>query len=268
MESEALLRLSIFIAVFGVLAVAEAMWPRRVLAIGRVQRWGVNVGLSVLNTALLRLSFFIVPALTVLAAAYAEGRGWGLMPALGLPMWLAAVVGFLALDLAVYAQHAAFHFVAPLWRLHRVHHVDGDIDVSTGVRFHPGEMVLSQVWKIAVVLALGVPAVAVLVFEIVLSAGALFTHANIRLPRAVDSVLRLVVVTPDMHRVHHSATMGECNSNFGFNVSIWDRVFGTYREQPAAGHTAMTIGLPSYRDAAATRLIWLLGFPFVRGPAA
>jgi sterol desaturase/sphingolipid hydroxylase (fatty acid hydroxylase superfamily) len=191
-----------------------------------------------------------------------------LLPALGVPGWPAAIVGFLVLDLAVYAQHAALHFVPPLWRLHRVHHADGDIDVSTGVRFHPGEIVLSQAWKIAVVLVIGVPAVAVLVFEIVLSAGALFAHANIRLPRAVDSALRLLIVTPDMHRVHHSTTLDECNSNFGFNVSIWDRLFGTYHAQPSAGHEAMTIGLASYRDAAATRLTWLLGFPFARGPAA
>lgn len=266
-ESEALLRLSIFVGVFAVLAALEAAWPRRAVAAGRLRRWGTNVGLSALNTMLLRLSFFAVPALSVLAAAFGEARGWGLLPALGVPGVVAAVAGVLLLDLAVYAQHAAFHFVPALWRIHRVHHADGEVDVSTGVRFHPIEILISQAWKIAVVLALGVPALAVLVFEIALNATSMFSHSNLRLPASADSVLRHVIVTPDMHRVHHSTARAEANSNFGFNLSVWDRLFATYRAAPALGHEAMPLGLASYRGAEPQRFLWLLRFPFARGPA-
>lgn len=266
-ESEALLRLSIFLGLFAVLATVEVLWPRRALSFGRA-RWVANIGLSALNTALLRLSYFVLPALTVIAAASTQAQGWGLLPALGVPLWAAAVIGFLALDLAVYGQHLAFHFVPALWRLHRVHHADPDFDVSTGIRFHPFEILISQVWKIVVVVALGVPAAAVLVFEIALNATSMFSHSNVRLPTGADAVLRRILVTPDMHRVHHSTAMPETNSNFGFNLSIWDRVFGTYRAQPMHDHATMAIGLASYRGEAPTRLPWLLAFPFVRGPAA
>jgi sterol desaturase/sphingolipid hydroxylase (fatty acid hydroxylase superfamily) len=266
-ESEALLRLSIFVGGFAVLAALEAAWPRRVPLAGRWWRWGTNVGLSALNTMLLRLSFFIVPALTVLAAAYGEARGWGVLPAFGASGVVAAVAGFLALDLAVYAQHTAFHFVPFLWRIHRVHHADTEVDVSTGIRFHPVEMLVSQAWKIAVVLALGAPAIAVLVFEIALNATSMFSHSNLRLPGHVDSIMRGVVVTPDMHRVHHSTAREEANSNFGFNLSVWDRLFGTYRAAPALDHVTMPLGLASYRGDEPRRFLWLLQFPFVRGPA-
>jgi sterol desaturase/sphingolipid hydroxylase (fatty acid hydroxylase superfamily) len=265
-ESEALLRLSIFVGVFAVLAALEAVWPRRTSSLGRVKRWGTNVGLSALNTMLLRLSFFVVPALSVLAALYGEARGWGLLPALGVPALAAAIVGFVALDLAVYVQHVAFHAVPFLWRIHRVHHADAEVDVSTGIRFHPVEIVISQAWKIAVVLALGVPALAVLGFEIALNATSMFSHSNLRLSAGVDSVLRRVVVTPDMHRVHHSTASDEANSNFGFNLSIWDRLFATYRAAPDLDHATMPLGLSSYRGDEPRRLLWLLQFPFVRGP--
>ena len=265
--SEAALRLTIFVGVFALLAVAEAVWPRRAVAFGR-GRWVANVGLSLLNTALLRLSFFVVPALGVIAAGYGEGAGLGLMPALGVPGWLAAVVGFLALDVAVYAQHLAFHFVPVFWRLHRVHHADPAVDVTTGIRFHPLEILLSQAWKIVVVLIVGVPAAAVLVFEIVLNATSMFSHANLRLPQAVDAVLRRLVVTPDMHRIHHSTLVHELNSNFGFNFSVWDRAFGTYRAAAEREQTTMPIGLSSYRGAEAVDMLWLLRFPFARGPLA
>lgn len=264
---EALLRFSIFIGVFAVLAVAEALWPRRVLSFGRM-RWIANFGLSALNTLLLRLSFFVVPALGVLAAVYAEGRGWGLLPALGVSDAVASIIGFLLLDLAIYAQHVVVHHVPVLWRLHRVHHADPDIDASTAIRFHPGEIALSQVWKIAVVLAIGVPAAGVLVFEIMLNATSMFSHANLRLPLPVDAALRRVIVTPDMHRVHHSTLMAEANSNFGFNLSLWDRLFGTYRAAAEREQTTMAIGLQSYRSAETTRFLWALAFPFERGPAA
>lgn len=266
--SEALLRLSIFVGVFVALAGAEAVWPRRKLAYGRVQRWVTNVGLSALNTLLLRLSFFVVPALTVLAAVYVERAGWGLLSVLQVPFWAAAVVGFLVLDLAVYAQHVAIHYIPPLWRLHRVHHADPDFDVSTGIRFHPLEILISQAWKIAVVVAVGVPAAAVLAFEIVLNATSMFSHANLRLPPTLDGALRVAVVTPEMHRIHHSTIERETNSNFGFNLSVWDRLFGTYRATAELDQATMPIGLASYRDAAPTRIWWLIRFPFARGPAA
>lgn len=267
-EGEALLRLSIFVGVFAALAGAEAVWPRRRLAYGRAQRWVTNVGLSALNTLLLRLSFFAIPALTVIAAAVVERQGFGLLPMLGLPFWTAAIIGFLVLDLAVYAQHVAVHYIPALWRLHRVHHADPDFDVSTGIRFHPLEILISQAWKIAVVVAVGVPAVAVLVFEIVLNATSMFSHANLRLPPTLDRVLRRVVVTPEMHRIHHSTIERETNSNFGFNLSVWDRLFGTYRAAAERDQATMPIGLASYRDSQPTRIGWLLLFPFARGPAA
>ena len=265
--SEAVLRLSIFIGVFAVLAAAEALWPRRVLAFGR-GRWIANLGLSVLNTGLLRLTFFVVPALSTVAAVYGEGAGLGLLPALHIGGVAAAAIGFVVLDLAIYGQHLAFHFVPALWRLHRVHHADPDIDVSTGIRFHPVEILLSQAWKIFIVLVVGVPAVAVVAFEIALNATAMFSHSNLRLPAALDAYLRSIVVTPDMHRVHHSTLMQETNSNFGFNLSLWDRLFGTYIAAPQGEQTAMPIGLGSYRGAETTDALWLLRFPFTRGPAA
>ncbi len=266
-SGEAFLRLSIFVGVFAALAAAELIWPRRAQAYGRI-RWVANLGLSAFNTVLLRLSYFALPALTVLAAAYIEGKGWGLLPALGVPGIAAAVIGFVALDLAIYGQHVALHFVPALWRLHRVHHADPDFDVSTGLRFHPIEILLSQIWKIAVVLAIGIPATAVLVFEIVLNATSMFSHTNLRLPPVLDAVARLLIVTPDMHRVHHSTAMGEMNSNFGFNLSLWDRLFATYRSDPMVEHATMPIGLPSYRGEQPVRFLWLLQFPFARGPAA
>lgn len=266
-SEEAVLRLAIFLGVFAALAAAERIWPRRPLAFGRA-RWVANIGLSALNTGLLRLSYFVVPALSLFAAAYVEGMGWGLLPAAGVTGIVAAVLGFVVLDLAIYVQHLACHFVPVLWRLHRVHHADPDFDVSTAIRFHPVEILLSQAWKIAVVVAVGVPAAAVLVFEIALNATSMFSHANVRLPRGLDRGLRFAFVTPDMHRIHHSTEMHETNSNFGFNLSFWDRAFGTYRDRPNGEHGTMPIGLPSYRRADAIKIWWLLRFPFVRGPVA
>lgn len=266
-SEEALLRLSIFAGLFAALAVAEWLWPRRSLAYGRV-RWLANIGLSALNTGLLRLSFLVVPTLGVLAAVWVEGRGVGLLPAAGVTGMAAVVLGFVLLDLVIYGQHVAFHRVPALWRLHRVHHADPDFDVSTAIRFHPIEIVLSQVLKMAAVVSIGVPAVSVLVFEIVLNATSMFSHANVRLPRMVDALLRFLVVTPDMHRVHHSIVMAETNSNFGFNLSLWDRLFGTYRARSRGEQTTMPIGLESFRGAETTQLLWLLRFPFVRGPIA
>ena len=266
-SEEAVLRLCFFVGGFALLAAAEAAWPRRALVFGRV-RWLANLGLSALNTALLRLSFFVVPTLTVLAAHYVEGLSFGLLPAAGVTGVAAALFGFVVLDLAIYGQHVVFHHVPALWRLHRVHHADPDFDVSTAVRFHPFEILLSQVWKIAVVIAVGVPAVAVLVFEIALNATSMFSHTNVHLPRWLDRGMRLVFVTPDMHRIHHSTELQETNSNFGFNLSLWDGLFGTYRDRPQGEHGAMPIGLSSYRGVEATRILWLLRFPFMKGPVA
>lgn len=266
-ESEALLRLSVFVGLFAILAASEAAWPRRA-NVQRGTRWFSNLGLVALNTFLLRLTTFLVPALPVLAALYGEGRGWGLLPALGISGVASGVIAFVALDLALYAQHVAFHHIPPLWRFHRVHHADTEFDATTGLRFHTGEILISQVWKVAVVLALGAPALSVLIFEIVLNAGSMFSHANIRLPPGLDRPARLVVVTPDMHRVHHSTLMHETNSNFGFNFAFWDRAFGTYRPRPEREHETMPIGLASYRGPEAVRLDWMLRFPFLKGAAA
>ena len=266
-ESEGLLRFSIFLGLFAVLATSEAIWPRRAGA-PRGSRWVANLSLVALNTLLLRLTSLVVPALPALAALYGGGRGWGLLPALGQSGVLAGVIAFVALDLALYLQHVALHFAPPLWRFHRVHHADTEFDATTGLRFHTIEILLSQVWKITVVLALGAPAVAVVVFEIVLNATSMFSHANVRLPDAVDRVVRLVIVTPDMHRVHHSTLTPEMNSNFGFNFAFWDRLFETYRPAPEGEHATMPIGLASYRGPEPRRLDWMLMFPFLKGASA
>jgi sterol desaturase/sphingolipid hydroxylase (fatty acid hydroxylase superfamily) len=264
-NDEAFVRLTVFLLTFAAIGVAEAVWPWR--AIARAPRWQTNIGLSVFNTALLRLSYFVVPALSVLAAWWAERNEWGLLPAIGIDGIAAAIIAFVALDLTVYAQHVAFHHVPVLWRLHRVHHADTEIDVTTGLRFHPAEIIISQAWKIAVVLALGAPVIAVFLFEVVLNAMSMFSHANLRLPSLFERGLRAMVVTPDMHRIHHSTEAREANSNFGFNLSLWDRLFGTYRDTPALPATTMPIGLPSYRGGEPARFLWSMQFPFVRGPA-
>jgi sterol desaturase/sphingolipid hydroxylase (fatty acid hydroxylase superfamily) len=199
-------------------------------------------------------------------ALVAEQRGWGLMNAVAAPAWIAVPVSVLLLDLAIYLQHVAFHAVPALWRLHRMHHADLDIDVTTGLRFHPIEIVLSMGIKLAVVTALGAPAVAVLVFEVLLNATSMFNHANLRLPQPIDRALRWLVVTPDMHRVHHSVAVAETNSNYGFNLPWWDRLFGTYRDQPAAGHDGMTIGVERFRSPRDLMLDRMLLQPF-RGDA-
>ena len=241
-------------AVLGVLA-AMALWegaaPRRRLDIPRVIRWTNNITLVVIDTAILRLSF---PILAVGLAAVAEERVWGLFNNIGAPTWVAMVVSMLLLDLAIYLQHVMFHAVPGLWRLHRMHHADLDFDTTTGLRFHPFEILISMGFKLAVVAALGPPAVAVLLFEVILNATALFNHANIDLPRPVDRVLRWLVVTPDMHRVHHSVDPRETNSNYGFNLPWWDRLLGTYVAQPAKGHEGMDIGIEQFRTR---RDLWL-----------
>jgi len=258
--NEGPIRLAFFAGVFAVMALWEIAAPQRRLTASKASRWAGNIGIVVLNTLMLR---FLFPVLAVGVAALAEARGWGLLNAVEVPRWLAVAAAVVALDLAIYLQHVMFHAVPALWRLHMMHHADLDIDVTTGARFHPIEIALSMAIKMAVIVPLGAPPVAVVIFEVLLNATAMFNHANIRLPAAVDRVLRLVVVTPDMHRVHHSVVPRETNSNFGFNLPWWDRLLGTYRAQPAAGHEGMTIGLSQFREARRLTLPWLLVLPFV-----
>ena len=262
-DQEPFVRLGAFLGVFAAVAAWEILAPRRTLTAARRARWPGNLGIVLLNTLIVRA---ILPAGAVGIALAAEAKEFGLLHAVAMPFWLKAVIGFLLLDLAIYLQHVLFHAVPVLWRLHRMHHADLGFDVTTGARFHPIEIVFSMLIKAAAIAALGAPAVAVLAFEIALSATAMFNHANARLPLGLDRWVRLLVVTPDMHRVHHSAVPVETNSNFGFNLPWWDRLFGTYRAQPAAGHEAMTLGLAVFRDARELRLDKMLTQPF-RGEA-
>jgi sterol desaturase/sphingolipid hydroxylase (fatty acid hydroxylase superfamily) len=252
-------RFAIALTVFAVMAAWEVLAPRRKLAAGRAARWPSNLGIVVVDALAVRL---VLPAAAVGASLYAAGHGVGLFHYLNLWPSVAALLGFVVLDLAIYAQHVAFHHVPWLWRLHRMHHADLDIDVSTGLRFHPFEILISLGIKIAVVLAFGIPPVAVFVFEVALNATSLFNHANVLMPAWLDRMLRLVLVTPDMHRVHHSVLRAETDSNFGFNLPWWDRLFGTYRREPQAGHVGMTIGLPVFRDGKELRLDRMLMQPF------
>jgi sterol desaturase/sphingolipid hydroxylase (fatty acid hydroxylase superfamily) len=258
-----ILELSIRTAFFAVIFAALALWeigaPRRKLIAGRGSRWPSNLGILLVDVLTVRV---LLPTAAVGAALFAAGNGWGLLHYAGLRLSVAALLGFLVLDLVIYAQHIAFHKVPLLWRLHRMHHADLDIDVSTGGRFHPFEILISMLIKIATVIAFGIPVVAVFLFEVVLNATSMFNHANVAMPPALDRVLRLLVVTPDMHRVHHSVLRHETDSNFGFNLPWWDRLFGTYRAEPEAGHKGMTIGLPIFRDPRELRIDRLLTQPF------
>ncbi|MGR3762197.1 sterol desaturase family protein (plasmid) [Roseobacteraceae bacterium NS-SX3] len=253
LAAEPALRLAAFLGVLALMAAWEVAAPRRRREIPRLLRWSNNLALVALDTAVLRLLF---PVLAVGLAVTAGERGWGLFNSAfaAAPLWVAALISMLLLDLAVYLQHVLFHAVPALWRLHRMHHADLEFDTTTGLRFHPAEIVLSMGLKLGMVAALGPPAVAVLLFEILLNASSLFNHANIRLPAAADRLLRWVIVTPDMHRVHHSVHPSETNSNYGFNLSCWDRLLGTYRAQPRDGHEGMTIGIAQFRT---WRDLWL-----------
>ena len=260
LASETAIRLGLFLGVFAVMALWEWRRPRRALTVPRLGRWASNLGLVTLNTLLLRVAF---PAAAVGMALAAEAHAVGLLNQVGLPFWAEAAIAIVALDLAIYLQHVLFHAVPVLWRLHRVHHADLDFDVTTGARFHPIEILLSMFIKFAAILVLGPSPEAVVVFEVLLNTTAMFNHANVRLPERLDRMLRLVVVTPDMHRVHHSVEDDETNSNFGFNLPWWDRFFGTYRAQPCGGHEGMTIGIRGYRDPRQVdRLAGMLALPF------
>lgn len=251
LANEPLIRLGAFTGIFVAMALWELLAPRRRQAIRRRGRWPSNLGIVVLDTLLVRLLF---PVAAVGVALLAETRGFGLLHVLEVPAWLGFVVSVLLLDLTIYFQHVLFHAVPALWRVHRMHHADLEFDVTTGARFHPLEIVLSMAIKLGVVAALGTPAVGVVVFEVLLNATSMFNHGNVRIPGRVDAVLRWLIVTPDMHRIHHSIVPRETNSNFGFNVPWWDRLFGTYRAHPAAGHEGMTIGIEQFRNS---RELWL-----------
>lgn len=259
---EWLIRLVAFAGVIGVMASWEYWAPKRRLAVGRAPRWPGNFGVLAIDIILVRIIF---PTAAVGVALVCEAQGWGLFNAVAVPFAVAVLVSVILLDLAIYLQHALFHAVPALWRLHRMHHADLDIDVTTGVRFHPVEILLSLLIKFAVIALLGAPALAVLIFEVLLNATSMFNHSNVRMPAPVDRIVRLLVVTPDMHRVHHSIVRTETNSNFGFNFPWWDRLFGTYRPQPAAGHDGMTIGVESFRDPAELRLDRMLLQPLREG---
>ena len=260
--SEPMLRLGVFLGVLVLLLGAEALWPARTPGPEKLWRRTNNLALVTLNTLLIRLLF---PTAAVGFALVLQARGWGLFNLLGTPAWISIPLSVMALDLVIYVQHLVFHRVALLWRLHRVHHADLGFDATTGLRFHPLEIFISMLVKLVAVILLGAPALAVLAFEVLLNASSLFEHANLRLPEAVDRSLRFLIVTPDMHRVHHSVLPAETNSNYGFNLAIWDRLFRTYRAQPLAGHSRMTIGVPAFRDVAEARIDRLLTQPFREG---
>lgn len=265
LDSESTIRLCAFFGVFAAMASWEVLAPRRELALGRAPRWPGNLGVAALNAALLRVA---MPGAAIAVAAAGVSRQWGvfnnLAPAFS--PWLAPaaiiIASVILLDLAIYLQHVMFHAVPALWRLHRMHHADLDFDVTTGARFHPLEIVISMAIKMAAVAALGAPPAAVLIFEVVLNATSMFNHGNVRLAPGADRGLRLLLVTPDMHRVHHSVLRAETNSNFGFNLSWWDRLLGTYRAEPAQGHLGMTIGLEQFRDRRELRLDRMLLQPW------
>lgn len=263
MENETVIRLSVFLGLLVLLIAAESLLPRKKRAQDRTRRWPTNFAITVIDSLTLNLMAFVLPVLAVGAALDASARGVGLFNIIEAPVWLEYLLAILILDFVIWAQHLITHKVPILWRLHRVHHADRDVDVTTAVRFHPVEIALSMILKIGVVYLLGPAALAVILFEIMLNGTAMFNHANLKLPPRVDAVLRLFLVTPDMHRVHHSVDRAEHDSNYGFALSIWDRAFGTYIAQPKDGHDEMTLGL-QWQDDRPAKLGWSLALPFFR----
>ena len=254
MANEKAIRMGAFFGILGVMAIWEILAPRRALTVSKAVRWVSNLGIVFFNTFLVWLIF---PVVAVGMAVFAGNQGWGIFNYFDLPFWLTVIISIVFLDFIIYLQHVMVHAVPALWRLHRVHHADLDFDVTTGGRFHPLEIMLSILIKFAAIMVLGPPVLAVVIFEVILNGTAMFNHSNVRLPLSLDRVLRWFVVTPDMHRVHHSVEDDEANSNFGFNLPWWDRLFGTYRDQPRAGHQGMTIGIHKYREP--KQVAWLPG---------
>ena len=259
LSNEGLIRLSVFGGVLIAMMILEALLPRRKRELGRDVRWTSNLGIVVIDTIVARL---LIPIPPVAAALWASENGVGVLHGTGLPMPLIVAGCVIFLDFAIYVQHVMFHKVPIFWRLHRMHHADTEIDATTGIRFHPIEIILSLLIKIVIVLAFGIPAVAVIIFEVILNASAMFNHANMRLPLSVDRLLRILIVTPDFHRVHHSWHRDETDSNYGFCLTIWDQMFMTYRPQPRDGHDDMTIGLKDFRGEKDRGIIGLLMIPF------
>ena len=260
LTNEASIRAASFFGIFIVVALWEVVGPRRKLSVSKGLRWINNLGIVFFNTLLLR---FLAPLMAVGLAIMAEEENWGLLNNIAINSYVKLFLAVLILDLIIYLQHVMFHTVPWLWRLHRMHHTDLDFDVTTGSRFHPIEIILSMIIKMLIVAALGAPPVAVVIFEVLLNATAMFNHGNIRIPIKADRLLRLLVVTPDMHRVHHSVKPDETNSNYGFNFPWWDRLLGTYKAQPEDNHLKMTIGLNQFRESRYLRFHWLLIQPFV-----
>lgn len=259
MANELNLRLWFFLGVLLLIILLEYIWPRRTLKIQKNTRWVRNLSLVIINSIAVKA---LVPFTLVSVAMYAEQHQIGLFNFFSMPFILSLIFSIILLDFLIYAQHVFFHSIPLLWRLHKVHHIDQEIDVTTGVRFHPIEIILSILIKSVAVLVFGIPFIAVLIFEILLNASAMFNHGNINLPVKLDKFIRKIIVTPDMHRVHHSVIVNETNRNFGFNLSWWDKIFGTYKAQPADGHLKMNIGLNEYRSLRKTSLLQLLLIPF------
>lgn len=260
MDNELPIRLIFFFGVFAFMSTWEVLYPRRILTASKKGRWFNNLSIVVMNNLLVRFGF---PVLAIETAYRSAERGWGIFNIFQVNDVASGIIAIIAFDLIIYLQHVGFHLIKPLWRLHMMHHADLDIDVTTGARFHPLEILISMVIKITSIIALGAPPWSVLIFEVLLNATAMFNHSNAYLPLKVDRVLRLLIVTPDMHRVHHSVIIKETNSNYGFNLPWWDRLYGTYRAQPREGHLGMTIGLANFRDSRRLTLPWMLAIPFL-----
>lgn len=263
MEHETTIRLGVFLGLLAALIAAETLLPRKIRTQSRTARWTTNFGVTIANTITLYLMAIAMPVMSVAAAYDASTNGFGLLGQVGWPTWVEALIAILVLDFIIWAQHLITHKVPLLWRLHRVHHADRDMDVTTAIRFHPIEIALSMLLKIGVIYLLGPTALAVILFEVMLNGMAMFNHANLRLPLWLDRILRRVIVTPDMHRVHHSVDRAEHDSNYGFSLSIWDQMFGTYIAQPKDGHDEMVVGL-QWQDARPAKFSWVMLLPFKR----
>lgn len=259
LNNETNFRLGVFLSILLLMMTMEALFPRKARVLGRRHRWFSNLLLIIIDGIFVRLLF---PIVGVGMAAVSLEKGWGLFNYTEWPLWVEITLAITLLDVAIYWQHVASHHIPILWSLHKVHHVDRDIDVTTGSRFHPVEIALSMAYKICLVLLLGAPILAVIIFELILNGCAMFNHSNVKLPLRIDSKLRRFIVTPDMHRVHHSTMVSETNSNYGFSLSLWDRIFKTYIAQPSKGHKGMLIGLEEYQTSGPASLTWSLILPF------
>jgi len=261
MESDTILRLGFFAVALIILATIEHIFPRQKLTISKKFRWSRNLSLIIINSIAVKI---LLPFTLATVAIYAQNNDMGLFNYFSAPPLVTIILSFIVLDLLIYAQHVAFHHIPIFWRFHKIHHIDQEIDVTTGLRFHPIEILLSHLIKCYGVLVLGAPVLAVIIFEITLNVMAMFTHSNLKLPNKLDKYIRLVFVTPDMHRVHHSTVVTETNSNFGFNFSFWDKFFTTYKDQPQSGHKKMKIGLKEYPNYKENSLKQIITLPFTK----